>query len=35
MRYLPQFYAAPGLRVAHGVLLGVGCLLLAAHLCRT
>ena len=32
--YLPQFYAAPGLRIAHGVLLGIGCLLLAAELRR-
>ncbi|MGE3660236.1 MAG: hypothetical protein AB7G09_02895 [Pseudonocardia sp.] len=27
--FLPQFYAAPGLRIAHGVLLGVGCVALA------
>jgi hypothetical protein len=26
---LPQFWGAPGLRVAHGVLLGAGCALLA------
>ncbi|OLL84390.1 hypothetical protein Ae263Ps1_1445c [Pseudonocardia sp. Ae263_Ps1] len=28
--YLPQFFAAPGVRIAHGVLLAAGCLLLAA-----
>ncbi|ALE75121.1 hypothetical protein AD006_02535 [Pseudonocardia sp. EC080610-09] len=28
--YLPQFFASPGLRIAHGVLLAAGCLLLAA-----
>jgi hypothetical protein len=27
--FLPQFFAGPELRIAHGVLLGVGCLLLA------
>jgi hypothetical protein len=32
--FLPQFFAHPGLRVAHGTLLGLGCLLLAAHLAR-
>jgi hypothetical protein len=32
--YLPQFYAPPALRIAHGVLLGVGCLVLAAGLSR-
>jgi hypothetical protein len=32
--YLPQFFAHPGLRIAHGTLLGLGCLLLAAHLAR-
>jgi len=26
---LPQFWGAPGLRIAHGVVLGVGCALLA------
>ncbi|NEB06440.1 hypothetical protein G3I78_46570, partial [Streptomyces sp. SID13726] len=26
---LPQFWGDPGLRVAHGVLLGAGCALLA------
>jgi hypothetical protein len=26
---LPQFWGGPGLRIAHGVLLGVGCVLLA------
>ncbi|MCO1653970.1 hypothetical protein [Pseudonocardia humida] len=25
--FLPQFFAGPGLRIAHGVLLGAGCLL--------
>lgn len=29
--FLPQFFVAPPLRIAHGVLLGVGCLLLAAR----
>lgn len=29
--FLPQFFAAPPVRVAHGVLLGAGCLLLAAQ----
>ncbi|MGD9525965.1 hypothetical protein [Pseudonocardia sp.] len=32
--FLPQFYAAPGLRIAHGVLLGVGCVALAWLLLR-
>jgi len=32
--FLPQFYAPPALRIAHGVLLGVGCVLLAAELGR-
>jgi hypothetical protein len=27
--YLPQFYGAPQLRIAHGVLLGLGCLAVA------
>jgi hypothetical protein len=27
--FLPQFFAGPELRIAHGVLLGAGCLLLA------
>jgi len=27
--FLPQFFADPALRIAHGVLLGLGCLLLA------
>ncbi|WP_181780647.1 hypothetical protein [Pseudonocardia pini] len=26
--FLPQFFAGPELRIAHGVLLGIGCLLL-------
>jgi hypothetical protein len=30
--YLPQFFLAPGLRIGHGVLLGIGLLLLAAGL---
>ncbi len=29
--YLPQFYAPPYLRIAHGMLVGAGCLVLAAH----
>jgi hypothetical protein len=29
---LPQVYAAPGLRIAHGVLVAAGCLVLAAEL---
>ncbi|SFO01361.1 hypothetical protein SAMN05216207_102724 [Pseudonocardia ammonioxydans] len=33
--YLPQFFGTPPLRIAHGVLLGVGCLLLAAGLRRS
>lgn len=32
--YLPQFFTHPGLRIVHGTLLGLGCLLLAAHLAR-
>jgi hypothetical protein len=32
--YLPQFFAPPAARVAHGALLGVGCLLLAGTLVR-
>ena len=32
--YLPQFFATPAVRVAHGVLLAVGCLLLASALRR-
>jgi hypothetical protein len=28
--YLPQFFLAPSLRITHGVVLAVGCLLLAA-----
>jgi len=28
--YLPQFFASPELRIAHGVLIAVGCVLLAA-----
>jgi hypothetical protein len=27
--FLPQFFLPPALRIAHGVLLGVGCVLLA------
>lgn len=33
--YLPQFFGTPPLRIAHGVLLAVGCLLLAAGLRRS
>jgi hypothetical protein len=29
--FLPQFFADPALRIAHGVLLAIGCLILAAH----
>lgn len=29
--FLPQFFASPGLRIAHGVLLGVGCVVLAVR----
>ncbi|GEL17910.1 hypothetical protein [Pseudonocardia asaccharolytica] len=32
--YLPQFFAAPGLRIAHGVLVCVGCVIIAAELRR-
>jgi hypothetical protein len=28
--YLPQFFAAPELRIAHGVLIATGCVLLGA-----
>jgi hypothetical protein len=31
---LPQFWGGPGLRIAHGVLLGAGCLLLAVVAAR-
>jgi hypothetical protein len=29
--YLPQFFADPALRIAHGVLLAIGCLVLATR----
>jgi hypothetical protein len=29
--YLPQFFATPELRIAHGALVAVGCLVLAVH----
>jgi hypothetical protein len=29
--YLPQFFADPALRIAHGVLVVIGCLILSAH----
>jgi hypothetical protein len=29
--FLPQFFAGPELRIAHGVLLGIGCVLVAAR----
>ena len=29
--YLPQFFADPALRIAHGVLLAIGCLILATR----
>ncbi len=32
--FIPQFYAPPALRIAHGVLIGVGCMVLAAALWR-
>lgn len=32
--YLPQFFAPPAARIAHGALLGIGCALLAATLLR-
>lgn len=32
--FLPQFFTTPALRIAHGVLLGIGCVLLAVHLRR-
>ncbi|MBW0115677.1 hypothetical protein [Pseudonocardia abyssalis] len=33
--FLPQFFAPPGLRIAHGVLLGAGCVVLAVRLATT
>jgi hypothetical protein len=30
--FLPQFFTSPTLRITHGVVLAIGCLLLAAHL---
>ncbi|MGH3764729.1 MAG: hypothetical protein ACRDS0_24940 [Pseudonocardiaceae bacterium] len=33
--YLPQFYTASYLRIAHGVLVGAGCLVLAAQTGRS
>lgn len=33
--FLPQFFLSPALRIAHGVLLGVGCVLLAVAVRRT
>jgi hypothetical protein len=32
--FLPQFFAGPEVRIAHGVLLGVGLVLLAARAAR-
>lgn len=32
--FLPQFFAPPAVRIAHGVLLGAGCVLLAARQSR-
>ena len=32
--YLPQFFGGPGLRIGHGVILGVGCLLFAVAAIR-
>ncbi|WP_214401950.1 hypothetical protein [Pseudonocardia lacus] len=33
--FLPQFFTGPELRIAHGVLLGAGCLLIAVRAART
>ena len=33
--YLPQFFAGPELRIAHGLLTALGCVLLAATIART
>jgi len=30
--FLQQFFGSPAVRIAHGVLLGVSCVLLAVHL---
>ncbi|WP_159621228.1 hypothetical protein [Ruania rhizosphaerae] len=32
--YLPQFFLSPALRTAHGVVLAIGCLLVAVYLTR-
>jgi hypothetical protein len=32
--FLPQFFAGPELRIAHGILLGAGCVLLAVRAAR-
>jgi hypothetical protein len=32
--YLPQFFGPPALRIAHGVMVAVGCLVLAAAIRR-
>ena len=33
--FLPQFYATPTLRIAHGVLVAVGCVVLAVEMRRS
>jgi hypothetical protein len=33
--YLPQFFGPPALRIAHGVLVALGCVLLAAVMRRS
>lgn len=33
--FLPQFFAGPGVRMTHGMLLGLGCLILAVAQLRT
>jgi hypothetical protein len=33
--FLPQFYAAPALRIAHGVLVAAGCVVLAVQMRRS
>lgn len=32
--FIPQFFAPPAVRIAHGILIGVGCLLLAVVIAR-
>lgn len=33
--FIPQFYGPPAVRIAHGVLVGVGCMLLAVSMWRS